>query len=79
MVGDIQKTYKQNNLTFIVTPEKIYVKTSLQTFSLEPKAHQWKKSMHLIRIMIELEQIRNLEELATWTKPGLEWKIIRNV
>lgn len=79
MVGDIEKVYKQHNLSFIITPEKIFVRTSLQAFSLEPKAHYWQKRMRLVRIMIELDQIQTLSDLAEWTRPGIEWKIIRNV
>ncbi len=68
------KIYKQSNLTFIVTPQRITVRTSLpQTFFLEPKAHYWKRRIKLIAVMIELNEIRNLNELAEWTRPGVDW------
>lgn len=71
---DGAKIYRQKNLTFIVSPQRITVRTSLpQTFYLEPVAHYWRRRERLIGMMIELGEIRTLEELATWTRPGVNW------
>jgi hypothetical protein len=68
------KIYRQKNLTFIVSPQRITVRTSLpQTFFLEPRQHYWKKRVALIAMMIELNEIRTLNELAEWTRPGVDW------
>lgn len=68
------KIYKQSNLTFIVTPQRITVRTSLpQTFFLEPKAHYFNRRVKLISAMIMLGEIRSLEELAEWCGYGVSW------
>jgi hypothetical protein len=74
MVEDL-KIYKNNNLTFILDDEKIVVKTPLQTFFLTPNAHYWNKRMNLIRLMIKLNEIHNLSELATWCNGRVSWTV----
>lgn len=74
MVDQLPTVSRQGGLTFILTPNRITVRTSLpQTFFLEPKAHYWKRRLNMIRIMIELGEIRNLNELAGWCGHGIEW------
>lgn len=75
---DGAKIYRQKNLTFIVSPQRITVRTSLpQTFFLQPKAHYWKRRVALIARMIEINEIRNLNELAEYTRPGVDWVTTR--
>lgn len=68
--------YRQNYLTFIVTPERIVVKTNLgQQFYLQPKVHYWNRRLKLIRTMIQLNEIRDLNELASWCASGnIAWE-----
>jgi hypothetical protein len=73
-MGDPQ-IYKQNNLVFILEPQKIIVRTNLQTFYLEPIAHYWKRRLSAIRLGIMVGEITNLQELATWCGPGVTWEI----
>lgn len=73
-VPDGAKVYQQGALTFIVAPKKTIVRTTLgQEFLLSPKLHYFNRRINLIRVMIALNEIRNLNELATWCKPGIEW------
>lgn len=66
--------YTQNYLTFIITPERIVVKTPLQSFRLLPKTHYFNRRMKTIALMISLNEIRNLDELAAWCASGnIEW------
>ena len=62
----IPKIYKQNRLTFIITPNKTLVKTPLQMFFLEPKTHYFNRRLNLIRTMIELGEVRDLNELSSF-------------
>lgn len=76
MEGTTNKIYHQGNLTFIVTPTKVLVKTHLQMFYLEPKLKYWNRRLSLIRAMIELEEIRNLNELASFcANGGITWNV----
>lgn len=74
MLGGNSRIFEQGNLTFILTPTKITVQTPLQMFYLEPRTHYWKRRMNLIRAMIELQEIRDLNELASFCGHGnVEW------
>jgi len=74
MQSGISQIYHQGTLTFILTPEKVIIMTSLpQTFYLEPKQHYWVRRLNLIRRMIEIDEIRNLEELSEWCSRGIAW------
>lgn len=71
--------YKQGRLTFILSPQRIIVQTSLpQTFFLEPTEHYWTRRIKLINAMIQLGEIRDLNELATWCGRGVTWVPIDN-
>lgn len=70
MVADELQVYRQNQLTFILLPEKILIKTSLQMFTLEPKTHYYNRRIALIRAMISLGEIRSLEELSSFCASG---------
>lgn len=73
-MGQDYKVYYQEKLTFIIFPDKILIRTHLgQQFYLSPKTHQWSRKLRVIRLMVELNEIRTLEELASWTNPGIEW------
>lgn len=67
--------YSQGSLTFIITPDKIIIVTSIgQQFYLNPKAHYWTRRIKLIKTMIQLGEIRDLNELSTWCASGqIEW------
>ena len=80
MYSVMEQTRKtQGRLTFVLTPERVLVRTTLpQTFCLQPKAHYWKKRLSMIRVMIELNEIRDLNELAEWCGVGIEWVTIPN-
>lgn len=74
---DIQ-IYNQGSLQFILTPEKIIIITPLkQQFYLEPKMPYWKRRLKLIRTMIILNEVRSLNELASFTNPGINWVTTR--
>lgn len=66
----IPKVFQQDRLTFIITPNKTLVKTPLQMFFLEPKTHYYNRRLALIRTLIELQEIRSLEELAGFCAGG---------
>jgi hypothetical protein len=69
------RIYKTEKLTFILDGEKVIIRTTLnQAFYLSPKAHYWRRRLKLIQTMIELNEVRNLEELASWCAAGqIEW------
>lgn len=72
MQGEPQ-IYTQDRLTFIVFPSKVIVATGLQQFYLSPKAHYFNRRLNLIKAMIALQEIRDLNELATFCAPGIDW------
>lgn len=68
------QVYKQKSLTFIVSEDRVIIKTPLeQTFYLEPRAHYFNRRLRLIRTLIELGEIRDFNELSTWCGVGVEW------
>lgn len=68
------KVYKQKNISFIITADRIVVRTPLnQAFYLQPRQHYWTRRLKLIRMMVELDEIRDLNELASWSGRGIEW------
>lgn len=69
--------YATKNLCFVLNKNDIIIKTPLQTFYLLPNAywtqHFASNRMCLIREMIRLGEIRDLNELAGYTRPGITW------
>lgn len=73
-MGEQSKVYRQGQLIFIVNSEKTMVKTSLhQMFILQPKMHYWRRRLRLINTMIQLGEIRDLNELSEWCGDGVAW------
>lgn len=73
-MGEEPRVYYQPKLTFIILSDKIIIRTHLgQQFYLAPRTHQWSRRLKVIRVMVELNEIRTLDELANWTNPGIEW------
>lgn len=77
------KTYKTGKLTFLLTPTSTIVTTPLgQSFYLAPKNSYYRRRIYAIRKVIEVNEIRNLEELAEWCAGingvGVEWLSINN-
>lgn len=72
------RVYKVGKLNFIFYNKDIIIKTSLgQTFFLEPTGY-WTPAYNrgrlaLIKSMIVIGEIRDLNELAGYTRPGLKW------
>lgn len=67
------KVYKNKKLMFILTPTQILVKTSAQMFFLCPESHYWTRKLEMIRHLIEINEIRDLNELAGLTRPNIIW------
>lgn len=63
--------YTAGKLIFILTPDKVVVRTGIgQQFYLQPKQHYWSRRLKLIRVMIELGEVRDLNELSGWCAGG---------
>lgn len=81
MVVDKTETevYQYKKLIFILYKNQIIIRTSLnQTFYLVSNFY-WTptfffKRMSIIRYMIGLGEIRSLNELASYTRPGIKWE-----
>lgn len=65
--------YTTDKLVFIVCPDKVVVRTRMQQFYLLPKAHYFNRRLNLIRNLIILNEIRDLNELASYTGRGIDW------
>ena len=73
-MGEQPKIYTAEKLTFIVVGDKIVIRTKIgQQFYLLPKQHYWLRRIRLIRAMIELNEVRNLNELSEWCGNGIDW------
>lgn len=73
-MGEEPRVYYQPKLTFIIFSDKIVIRTHLgQQFYLAARTHQWSRRLQMIRLMLELNKIHTLEDLASWTNPGIEW------
>lgn len=73
MQGEQAAIYEQGKLTFLVFPNKVVVMTSQQAFYLEPSRHYWNRRLKMIMRLIEINEIRDLNELASFTNPGINW------
>lgn len=68
--------YKCEKVTFILTPTKLAVETSLQFFILSPVSEQYhRKRWEVIRMLIEGGQITSISELADYSDGKLSWNI----
>lgn len=76
VVNSRAKVFRCNSLIFVLLPTIVIVKTNLQTFYLRPLDRRAEKRLKVIRIMMELGEIRNLNELAGWTRPSIIWTSI---
>lgn len=47
--------------------------TASQAFYLEPSRHYWNRRLKMIMRLIEINEIRDLNELASFTNPGINW------
>lgn len=73
-LGKDSVVYKiTNTFSFILTPTSTIFMTSLQTVNLIPIEHYWNRRLKLIRLMIQLNEIQSLQELASWTRPHILW------
>lgn len=72
-LGIDTKIYQNSKLTFILTPTQTMVRTSLQTFYLVPAECYWVRRLKLIRRMIEVNEIRDLNELAGYCGGHIRW------
>lgn len=72
---DSVKVYEQDKLTFYLSPRRTVIRTSLQTFFLVPRQSYWHNRIRLIRTMIVLGEIRDLNELATFCGSAVEWRM----
>ena len=68
------KTYGEGGLRFTITPSRIYVQTSFQTFFLLPRASYWHRRVSLVRAMIELGEVKDLNDLASFCGNYVEWR-----
>jgi hypothetical protein len=66
------KTIKHGNLTFILS-SKVVVKSSMQSFYLEPTKRQGSARITLIKSKIESGDIKTLSELATACETKVRW------
>lgn len=74
MQGGQPQIYTQDKLTFIIIGDKIIIRTKIgQQFYLLPKQHYWLRRIRLIRAMIELNEVRDLNELSSWCGNGIDW------
>lgn len=78
MVVNENQIYKYGYLTFIINGKDIIIKTSLnQTFYLLPNGYWTPRMsshrMSLIRNMVTIGEIRDWNELASYTRPGITW------
>ena len=77
VLNEKTQVFKCNNLTFVLYGKEIIIKTPLQAFYLYSNEY-WKagftnKRMQLIKLMIQIGEIRNLNDLASYTRPGITW------
>lgn len=68
------RTYRQGYLTFTLSPQRTIIRTSLQTFFLLPRESYWYRKLLFVRTMIELGEIRDLNDLAAFCGTGIEWR-----
>lgn len=75
MQGEQPTIFQTDKLQFLVYPEnrKVVVIHHSQAFYLEPSRHYWNRRLKLIMKLIEVNEIRDLNELAGWTNPGINW------
>lgn len=68
------KIYKTKNLTFVILDKIIIVRTPLQSFYLNPKAHQYRTKLKFIERKIVFSEIEDLNELSHWCyRFNIEW------
>jgi len=77
VLSEQTQVFKCNNLTFILYDKEIIIKTPLQAFYLCSNDY-WTSSftrnrMQLIRMMLQIGEIKDLNELAGYTRPGIDW------
>lgn len=66
--------YIYNGIVFDLRDERVRVRTVLgQSFLLEPSFHYYNRRMAKVRRMIELQEIKSLEELASHTNGVIDW------
>lgn len=68
------KIYEQGRLTFEVRPKIVIVRTPLQAFYLVPRQYRWHKKIKLMRSMIELGKMEDLNQLAGFCGDKIEWR-----
>lgn len=76
ILHDTQQThaeYRHKNLIFIITPTKIAVQTPLQFFFLKAKEPYYGKRLKTVKMLIELGEIKTLNDLAQYTNGKIDW------
>jgi len=67
------KVIERNKLTFVLTPQKIYILNRLQAFYLEPREPYWKRRMLFIGMLVELGEVTDLDSLARYCGDKVRW------
>lgn len=75
MQGEQPSTFTTEKLTFLVYEKnnKVVVCTASQAFYLEPSRHYYNRRLKMIMRLIEINEIRDLNELASFTNAGINW------
>lgn len=66
-------TYKCRDVSFIITPTKVAVKTSLQLFILEPAEPYFDRRLKTVRMLIEIREIDDISKLLGYSQGKLKW------
>ena len=69
--------YNHDKVTFVLTPTKLAVQTSLQFFVLVPAETYYKKRWHVICGLIRMGEITSISELADYSNGRLLWHASR--
>lgn len=62
------RIYEQGRLTFELRPTLTIIRTPLQAFYLTPSRNYWRRRLNLIRTLIEMGKIEDLNQLASWCR-----------
>lgn len=73
MQGEQPRIYNTDKLTFYIFDNKVIIMTAHQAFYLAPRKSYYRRRVNMISRMIEINEIRDLNELAQWSGAGVEW------
>lgn len=66
-------------IRFVAKNDKLIIETHVQAFFLQPSENYWRKRLSIIRSLIEIGEIQDLDDLSRYCGTVIKWVPTRRI